>query len=266
MRQHCFAAALAFTAATRCLTAQADTPSRGVIRGIVLDTLGRPYPGVVVHVLRRSIHVSTIGDTTRSVVDMWSDTTDASGRFEFTSLGPRVYSLAFHQSFLVSGYADSVDLKGPTDTVSVELRSTVRHRVFETPDSVRTRRLAELAEARERWAAHRVLRYSLVAEIDCFCLVFGAGKATTFEYRNDSLVRLNGQRVRRPIDGSPYFKSFSVPSLFKEVEEAIRNLDRIVEAVEYDATYGVPTRLDTNTAYGFTDSWFRWRVKEFRPR
>jgi hypothetical protein len=263
MRQAWFAV-LAFAGVARCLTAQVDMTNRGVIRGIVLDTLGRPKPNAVVRLQRLSITVSPLRDTTGSFVDIRADTTDADGRFEFTSLGPLQYTIAYFESFFVSGRADSVNLKSAADTAFVEIRSVVRRPVFETPASVRERRLRDLADARAQWDAQRVSSYNLSAEIDCFCFASMEGGAT-LEFTNDSLVRVRSRRGRHGPDDLPWFKLFSIPSLFKQVEEAIRSRDIIVKAIEYDGVYGFPTRLDTDTAYGFTDGWYRWRVRDFRP-
>jgi hypothetical protein len=235
-----------------------------VIRGIVFDTLGRPRPNAIVSLRRPSISVSTLGDTTHSVLDVRADTTDADGRFEFTSLGPAGYTLAYYEGFFIYGRVDPVNLKGSTDTASVEIHSVVRRPVHTTPDSIRERRLADLANARARWDAQRVSRYRFTAEIDCFCFASMEGK-TTLEFKNDSLVRVRSRRGRHGPDVLPWLQSFSVPSLFKEVEEAIRSREIVVEAIDYDAVYGVPTRLVTDTAYGFTDGWWRWRVRDFRP-
>ena len=89
----------------------------------------------------------------------------------------------------------------------------MRRPLYETPDSVRTRRLAELAKARAKWEAYRSRSYQYAAHIECFCLMAIEGK-TTLEFCNDSLVRGTTPDGRLGPDALPWFKSFSIPLLF----------------------------------------------------
>jgi hypothetical protein len=229
---------------------------------VVLDTLRRPASGVMVQLLTDSVAPgpSGVGVTHHGAL-MSIDSTDAEGRFTFPSLAPRQYAL-YAQAVWVEGRMDSL-IVGAGDTLSVEFPlRTVYH--AETPQSVRNERLTMLAAARARWSARRPARYRLTGQVDCFCLL-SMGGATTFEFHGDSLVGIVdslGQLGRVTSDG---WKRFAVSSLFNSAESAIRNLERIVKNIEYDPVYGVPTLIDTDTAYLFTDSWFSFRVTGFRP-
>jgi hypothetical protein len=132
----------------------------------------------------------------------------------------------------------------------------------ETPDSVRTRRLGELAEARARWAANAPKRYRLTAEIDCFCFARFGG-TPTLEFRGDSLVRVTNPAVRTT--ASRFWKYFAVPRLFAMAEQVIRDPERFVEKIEYDPTYGFPTVIATDTAREPSEGWFGQYVHKFRP-
>jgi len=263
MRLGLFALTFACTTALGRLTAQPHPVRHGMIRGVVLDTLRRPAPGVMVQLLTDSVVPTQPPGrgVTRYRGMIAIDTTDSAGRFSFRSLSPRRYALTAHAVW-VEGGADSLVI-GADDTLSVELPLRVRYHA-ETPASVRTALLARLAEAEARWAARRPARYRLTAELECFC--FGAmDGARTLEFRDDSLVAIIDRQGRRDPATALWWKTFSAPSLLAAAESASRDLELFVKKIEYDPTYGVPTLIDTDTAYGFTDGWSRQRVRGFRP-
>ena len=154
-------------------------------------------------------------------------------------------------------------LTAQSDSLPVEARMKARY-YRETPASVRTARLARLAEAEARWAARRPARYRLTARIECFCSG-SPQEGTTLEFVNDSLVGIVDRAGRRHATTDPTWKEYSVPALFTSVEKAIRDVETFVEKLDFDPVYGIPTRLETNTVYSFTDGWLRQHINGFRP-
>ena len=107
-------------------------------------------------------------------------------------------------------------------------------------------------------------RYRLKARLDCLCNALTRGPAT-LEFRGDSLVRMTDTTGRVITKGFlPWWKSFSVTSLFAAAESEIRDPRRVVFSIVYDSTYGVPTLISTDTNQGMTDLWLRYWVEEFR--
>jgi hypothetical protein len=263
MLQKLIAGAMAFADASATAGSQSSARQHGVIRGVVLDTLRRPASGVMVQLLTDS--VAPAPPPGRGVTRFGSliaiDSTDAAGRFAFTVASSRPHALVAYAVW-VEGRAGSLIVEAD-DTLSVELPLRVRLHA-ETPASVRLERLAKLTRQRALWSARRPARYRLTVELDCFCFAAMAGRRT-LEFHNDSLVAVIDSLNRSEPVTTPQWKDFSVPSLFAEAEAAIRDLEIVVNAIEYDPAHGIPTLIDTDTAYPVTDGWFRYRVTDFRP-
>jgi hypothetical protein len=263
MRARILAVALLSCTAPLCLAAQAGSTYRGVIHGVVLDSVGRPVTGSLVVLHRRSLGPQpNPKDSTDSTTAIALINADSAGRFRFDSLAPATYRLSL-EDFFTKGEAGPLAL-GPNDSISVAIRPPIRWRV-ETPDSVRERRLAELAAARARWAAHKLSRYRLTARIKCLC--FGMMEGTpTLEFRGSSLVGIvdsSSGRVRK--SKSMWLPRFAVTRLFATAEDAIRNPAYFVKNIEYDPTFGFPTVIDTDSADWHTDGYYGLYVSAFHP-
>ena len=154
-------------------------------------------------------------------------------------------------------------LTAQSDSLPAQARLKARYHE-QTPASVRTARLARLAEAEARWVARRPTRYRLTVRFECFC-AGSTHEGTTLEFVHDSLVGIVDRTGRRHATSDPTWKDYSVPALFTSAEKAIRDAETIVERLEFDAVYGIPTRLETNTVYQVTDGSFRQYITGFRP-
>jgi hypothetical protein len=249
--------------ALRCLTAQGEADTLGVVRGIVRDTLGKPVRHAIVQLLTDSVAPATgsPGRFTHYRSTIRYDSTDDTGRFRLELLSPGRFVLEASAVWM-EGTVDSLILHG-NDTLTVQVRMKVRYHA-ETSSSVRAQRLARLAEAEVKWAARRPARYRLTARLECFC-PSGIDEPTALEFRNDSLVGTVDRQGRFHTGPAPEWREFSVPALFRAAEAAIRDLETRVTRIEYDPTYGFPTRIETDTVYGYTDSWGRTVVTAFRP-
>lgn len=253
---------VASTLALDCLTAQRDTTDRAVVHGVVRDTLGRPLRNAFVQILSERVEPATgsPGKVTRFRVTTDYDSTDGAGRFRFESLAGGRYALRADAVWM-EGDVDSL-IVGANATVSVVIRMRARYHA-ETPTSVRTARLARLAEAEARWAARRPARYRLTVKVECFCGAM-TQDPTTLEFFRDSLVGIVDSTGARHATTDPWWKGFSVPAQFAAAEAAIRDLETQVEKIEYDPTYGFLTFIDTDTVYGYTDGRNRQRITQFR--
>jgi hypothetical protein len=267
MRLRTFGVVVSFLLTSRCLTAQAAPAGRrgsdfAVIRGIVVDTLQRVVPGIRVHVFSDSV-VPSISEGGR-VRFHWlvaSQVTDDRGRFAFELLKSQVYTLRTFGP-PIEAQLDSVT---GIDNDSAVVRLLLNRAI--PPGSVaatRARHLARLAAAEARWASRAVPAYRLKARLDCFCNALTGGQAT-LEFRGDSLVRMTDSTGRVITKGFlPWWKAFSVPSLFAAAESEIRDPKRVVFSIVYDSTYGVPTLISTDTNQGIPDLWLRYWVDGFR--
>jgi len=264
MRLRTIAVLIAFLLTNRCLTAQivGRGRERAVIRGVVVDTLNRAVAGMRLYLFTDSI-VPGLGEETRARVK-WAVATaesDSQGQFAFEVRKLRMYTLRTFGPPLEAELDTSV--MGASDAVTVRL---LLGRPV-TPNSVgatRSRLLAQLARAELRWAARDVSRYRVTAKLDCYCPSAKDG-ATKLEFRGDSLmgqVDDRGRLVSGPF--RPWWKTFSVPSLFAAAEAEIRDPRRVVFSIVYDARYGFPSLISTDTNQRTTDLWMRYWIDEFR--
>ena len=252
-----FAVIVAFSVAISDIAAQTGSARHGVIRGVVRDTLGRPKPGVLLQLVADS--ATTERSRHRRLVAI--DTADDEGRFEFSSLAPQRYVL-IAESPGVEASRDTV-ITSANDTVSTTL--TIRERYFsDTPAYIRAERLVSLGEAQAQWASRRTIRYRLTVKLECFCIGIPDG-VQTLEFLGDSVAAVIDKHGRRHPTVGPWLAEFSPAALFAHADTAIRSFERVVLKIEYDPTYGVPTLIDTDTAYGHTDAWLRLRITDFRP-
>lgn len=128
-----------------------------------------------------------------------------------------------------------------------------------SPEEVARRRdlLAELAAQRRKWDAARPARYRLRVDVECFC--FG-GPPPAFEVVGDSVVAIHG--ASGPRNGVPEsWTMHTVERLFAALEAEIRDENRDVTNISYHGRYRFPTRYDSDTRLGITDSWAKVRVE-----
>lgn len=131
--------------------------------------------------------------------------------------------------------------------------------VHYTPVAERDSLLTELALNERRWNAARPVRYRARLRRTCaFCqhalfqLVVDAG----------ALVELSDSSGHR-VTSLSHFQGFSVDSLFRLAEAAIRDSGQRV-TVRYDAALGYPREIDTDSRLHVTDSWLRIRLDDLR--
>jgi hypothetical protein len=118
--------------------------------------------------------------------------------------------------------------------------------------------LDSLARNRARWHDKAPREYRVTIKWECFCLG-GAGE-WTLGVRPETTVVL-----QKPAGAGGQPPIASIDSLFEWLESEIRDPDRDVE-VRYDATFGYPTSIDTDTRSFFTDMWTRVQVRVRRGR
>ena len=259
----------AFILTSRCLTAQASRapaaagrPDRGVIRGVVLDTLDRLVVGAHVYVFADSVVPSlSEGGRVRFSWLVASGDSDNRGRFEFDVPNSHAYTVRTFGPPIEAELNSVVPATSDSGTVRLLMNRPV------APGSraaTRSRQLAQLAKAESRWAARAVKSYQLRARLDCLCNA-ASDSAPTLEFRGDSLVgRID--RNGRVMAGSvkEWWRAFSVVSLFAAAESEIRDYRRVVFSIVYDPSYGFPSLISTDNSQRMPDLWLRYWADNFR--
>jgi hypothetical protein len=216
---------------------------------VVHQSSGKPVSGVVVLMQLPDTASGRVASATHRVA------LDSLGRFCFGALEPAAYRIRPH---VLGGRIAPIELKlAPDDSIRYVTFIRERYRLSSEDRAQRDSALADLAFQRHRWKRLRPTRYRLRVDVECFC--FG-GPPPTFEVVGDSVVAIHG--ASGPRQGVlETWTTHTVERLFDALEAELRDDERLVTGISYDRRYGFPTRYDTNTRLGMTDSWFNVRVR-----
>ena len=178
--------------------------------------------------------------------------TDSLGAFRFDSVAPGAYVLEVTELTISSGRGYHPIRVDPGETVRQDVLAAPRG--F-TPEG-RQRQLREFEDSRGDWyGADYLWDYRFTMRVECFCQGFGSWE---LEVHGDSATVL-----RRPLPYLAWPSVRSVDGLFAWIEGQLRDPGREVR-VRYHPTHGYPVEVFTNTRFGHTDSWTRYRITAIR--
>ena len=114
-----------------------------------------------------------------------------------------------------------------------------------------------LASAESRWNASRPASNSYVFEQvrNCFCVTGGVRHAVTVVNGNITGVRNLATGIELPADQRTWFRT--VAQLFDDIRGAIKT-PGVLQAAEYDATMGYPTRASFDPIKNAIDDEFAY--------
>lgn len=122
----------------------------------------------------------------------------------------------------------------------------------------------DLDDARRLWAARRPAAYTVIMDVGCFC-VADATRPVLVSVRGDSVQ--SRRYVAADSAVPPQYAAWfpTVEGLFARIDSIVAQEPERLE-VEYDPTFGYPTRVAVDYRFGWADDEVTYTARDLQPR
>lgn len=129
--------------------------------------------------------------------------------------------------------------------------------------SERSKQLAELAQRRETWARTKPEYYAYRFARSCYCSPSATLPRTIFVDADGIRYEIaEADAARYQLRHIPRDDLMSIEQVFESVENALEKADTV--SVDYDRSYGFPTRLWVDSYSGAIDDEYTIQTTDFR--